>query len=313
MVNTKLIKKNSTIIVGFSGGPDSIYLLIALKQIAPKYNLKLIAAHLDHQWRSESKQEALWCQKFCDQQNITFVSQKACDIKPIQKYNGSMEAHARQLRQSFFKSVQTKYPQSYIALAHHKEDQIETFFIRLARGSSLAGLCGIKEQDNIYIRPLLHVSKQTILEYLYQHDIPYLKDPSNEDQKHLRNRIRKNLTGNLANIDHRLPNNISKAMQHLQQADLFLNDLANSTLQKLTSDTTSYKINIDQFLNLHSIIQQRILLKLLIMAQAEFTPSQRLFAEIIKFLKSDKSPSHTIHHTYKIKKEKNKFYIEKQW
>ncbi|MBM17460.1 MAG: tRNA lysidine(34) synthetase TilS [Epsilonproteobacteria bacterium] len=307
-----IIKPNSTIIVGFSGGPDSVYLLLALRNMQSSHNLKIIAAHLDHEWRKESAQEAIWCEQFCHTYTIEFMTQKASLITVDKNYNGSKEEYARVTRRIFFETIAQQYQSSYIALAHHKDDQIETFFIRLARGTSLTGLTGIKEDDGRYIRPLLETTKQEIINTLTKNNIDFLKDPSNNDTNFLRNRIRHTLIPTLSQVDTRLQNNIFNTMKHLQQVDTYLQQVTDTTITSLAHHTNLLSLNTASFLQLDTIIQQRVLLRLLIKAKARFTPSQKLFSEIIRFLKSSKNKEHIIHPTYKISKHKKFFSIEQR-
>ena len=100
-INTSIIPKHATILIGFSGGPDSIYLLLELKKLQRTYNLHLIALHLDHQWRTESGKDAQWCKEFCKKQDIQIISKKASDITIHKKYSGSKEDYARALRRAF--------------------------------------------------------------------------------------------------------------------------------------------------------------------------------------------------------------------
>lgn len=306
------IPRNSTIIIGFSGGPDSIYLLLFLKQIEQSYNLKLIAAHLDHEWRPESGAELIWCKDFCKQQSIKCIAERACNISIQKSYNGSKEQHARYLRRSFFESIAKQYQNAYIALAHHKNDQLETFFIRLARGTSLQGLSGIKECDGLYIRPLLNISKQEILDYLTNKNIPFLQDPSNKNQAFLRNRIRHQLTPILPSIDQRLADNILGTMKHLASVDELLQQFTAQTISNITISQNPLSLDTEQFLQLHSILQQRIILQLLIQAGATFTPSTALFAEVIRFLQTSSRKTHAMHQSYKITKLKKSFSITQQ-
>lgn len=310
--NKDIILTDSTIIIGFSGGPDSVYLLLFLKSLEQALNLKLIAAHLDHQWRLESAQEAEWCKQFCNKHNIAFISQKASNIELPQKYNGSKEQYARQQRRIFLEQIAQQHNASHIALAQHKDDQVETFFIRLARGTSLTGLIGMKEVNGMYIRPLLNITKQYILEYLDHKCVKYLTDPSNQDPAYLRNRIRNTIIPALHTTDSRFTNNIVNAMQQLHLTNEFLNTTVQEQVQRIADSTDTTHLNIEEFMKLHTVIQQRIILQLLISINATFTPSQSLFKEIIRFLQSNKHQEHTIHPTYKIVKKKNYFSIIKQ-
>lgn len=306
------ITNGQTILVGFSGGPDSVFLLLYLKQLQTTHKLNLIALHLDHEWRAESKDEAEWCKQFCKQQNITFISKKASEITLDQKFNGSKEEYARKLRRTFFQHEATKYPRSLIALGHHQDDQIETFFIRLARGTSLVGLTGIKEVDDLYVRPLLSITKQEILDYLEKNHLTFLQDPSNQDPSFLRNRIRNQLTPILPDIDPRLQKNFISTMHHLTQVDAFLREQTQQSMDAIANPNQKNSLNIKQFLQLNPLIQQRILLYLLINQDAQFTPSQALFAEIIRFLTTGKQAEHSMHPSYKVIKTKEFFSIKKR-
>lgn len=309
----KHIPHNSTIIIGFSGGPDSLYLLLLLKKVQQSHNLNLIAAHLDHEWRTESAQEAQWCKQFCKEHNIPFIFQKASQLSLKSSGNGSKEQHARQLRRLFFETIAQQHHNAYIALAHHQDDQLETFFIRLARGTSLTGLCGMKELDQSnYLRPLLNLTKQEILTYLDTNKISYLQDPTNSDQTFLRNRIRHTLVPLLPSIDPRLVQHTITTMKHLTSVDELLEHITQQTITQISTHQQPLSLNTELFLQLHTVLQQRILLHLLIQAQATFIPSQSLFAEIIRFLQTNKHTEHTIHQTYKIVKNKNSFSIIKQ-
>lgn len=312
-MNNTIIPKNATIIIGFSGGPDSCYLLLMLKKIQQSYNITLIAAHLDHEWREESNQDLIWCQRFCNEHNIPFVGQKASQLKFKPFKNGSKEQEARLLRQFFFESILSQYNTAYIALAHHQDDQLETFFIRLARGASISGLSGMKDmRDHKYLRPLLNVSKTQILSYLNDNNIAYLTDPSNQDLQFLRNRIRHTLIPLLPSIDSRMKQHTIATMHHFALVDDFLHQTTEQIIQSITIAKKPLTFATDQFLQLHPIIQQRTLLYLLIQNQIKCTPKQTLFAEIVRFLQSKKHSKHQLFQTHFIKKSKNSFSIIQQ-
>lgn len=303
------IPHNSTIIIGFSGGPDSLYLFLRLKEIEKSHNLTLIAAHLDHEWRAESAQELLWCKEVCEKFSVKFIGKKASLVSTIKLPNGSKEEFARYMRRSFFEEIAKGYQNALIALAHHKDDQLENFFIRLSRGTSLQGLSGMKQRDGLYIRPLLHIAKEDILQYLHDKKITYLEDPTNQSLSFLRNRIRQQLTPILPSIDPRLSAHILKTMEHIASVNDFLDKTTLETMETITISHNPTKLNRSKFLTLHSVMQHRILLFLLIKVNARFTPSKALFSEIIAFLKRTKSKEHTIHTTYKIVKDNISFYI----
>lgn len=306
--NKSIILPHSTIIVGLSGGPDSIYLLHQLHQVKEQLNITIIAAHLDHEWQESSKIAVKLCEQACDELRITLIIKKLSELKFEAKWNGSQEELGRNMRRHFFATIAQEYQASAIALAHHQQDQHETFFIRLLRGSSLTGLTGIQEQDGLYIRPILACTKQEILDYLHEHTINYYTDPTNSSDHYLRNRVRNHVIPALQQADSRFDQKLSSTMSHLAQVEDFLQQQVTQTLEQIK---TVKGIDLQQFLLLHSILQQRILLNLMILEHVIFTPSQKLFKEIMRFLEKSSSNKHVIHNSWMVEKNKSHFAIKK--
>jgi len=306
--NQSIIPQNSTIIIGLSGGPDSIYLLHHLVQLKNELNLNLIAAHLDHEWQESSKIAAKLCQDVCDNLQVDLVIKKLEELKFNVKWNGSKEEIGRKMRRHLFQHLAQKHEAHAIALAHHLQDQQETFFIRLLRGSSLTGLTGMKEHDNLYIRPMLACTKQEILDYLQTHNIAYYTDPTNTSDLYLRNRIRNHVIPALQATDSRFDITLPTTMQHLAQVDDFLEQ---HTMQILTQIRSNQGIEIKSFLSLHLIVQQRIVLGLIIENQVPFLPTQKFLKEIMRFLEKSTKTKHVIHHLWMIQKNKTHFTIQK--
>lgn len=307
-LNQSSIPHHSTIIIGLSGGPDSIYLTYQLVALANKLNIKIIAAHLDHEWQATSQQAVNICKQTCALLGIELVVKKLSELTCTVKWNGSQEEFGRNMRRYFFESTAKQYQASAIALGHHAQDQQETFFIRLIRGASLQGLACIQPIDNLYIRPMLHIEKKEIFKYLHLHNIPYYTDPTNTSDTYLRNRIRNHVIPTLQKIDNRFEQNVMKTIDHISQVDDFLQEHTNQILDAIK---TAQGIKIASFLALHSIIQQRILLHLLIEEKLFFTPSQNLFKEIIRFLEKSSSNKHIIYQSCLIQKNNLYFMIKK--
>lgn len=314
MINAQTIQSfipnHSILIVGFSGGPDSVYLLTLLKQLEKKLNLTIIAAHLNHQWRDTSNIDAQWCQTFCHNLQIKCVVKTPAELDIAIKFNGSKEEVGRKLRRKFFEQLAMQYQANYIVLAHHQDDQIENFFIRLIRGSSVTGLSSMKQLDQLYLRPLLNINKQTILDFLHHYNISYLIDETNNSSQFLRNRIRHQLIPELSNIDQRSLKKISSSITHLQKTNDFLEQITQETMKNICDQQNSDMINIASFLQLHEILQHRILLNLFIKFATTFTASTALFEEIIRFLKSNKHQEHQIHTNYSLIKKSGYFYFK---
>ena len=166
-----LINPGDTLIVGLSGGPDSLFLLHFLASIRAELNLTLVAAHLDHGWRTNSADDAKFCQEASAALGVPCVTQKISDLGLTLKFNGSLEEVGRQARRHFLQGIKEQYQAQAIALGHHLQDQQETFFIRLIRGTSLSGLVSMRSRHGSFIRPLLSICKQDILAYLDAHAI----------------------------------------------------------------------------------------------------------------------------------------------
>ena len=132
-----LIFANKTVVVGLSGGPDSVFLLHLL---STKFNIDLIAAHLDHEWRPDSHKDVEFCRDLAKKYDVPFVTQEISELPISLKFDGSLEDVGRRARRFFFESICTSHNADLIAVAHHAQDQQETFFIRLLRGASLTGL-----------------------------------------------------------------------------------------------------------------------------------------------------------------------------
>lgn len=184
------LDKNASIVVACSGGPDSMCLLDLVTKLKDELNLNIIVAHVNHKLRSESEEEAKMVENYAKENNITF------ELLEITNYiNGNFtEEDARKRRYKFFNEVIEKYHASLLLTAHHGDDLIETILMRLTRGSNLSGYIGIKEisQTDNYktLRPLLSVTKDEIINYLKENNVPYRLDKTNEELKHTRNRYR---------------------------------------------------------------------------------------------------------------------------
>jgi tRNA(Ile)-lysidine synthase len=307
----ELLPENATIIVGLSGGPDSLFLLHLLAQLMHKKNLSLIAAHLDHQWRTDSGADVAFCASFAQRLNIPFISSTMSELAG--PFHGSKEEQGRAARRAFFAQIQAQHPHSLIALAHHLQDQQETFFIRLIRGTTLSGLAVMRPKQGTYIRPLLETNKEDIIAYLQQHDLEYLTDPTNRSPDFLRNRIRQEVLPHLQNVDERFNNNFLTTLQHLQRTEQFLEQLTQTTLTQLsTLHEGKLIIDLDALGVLPSELYQRVICAWLWHEKVPFTPTQKFIHEVIRFLQSPESKIHHIHHAWYITKKKKQAWVVKQ-
>jgi tRNA(Ile)-lysidine synthase len=311
----KTISGACRIVVGLSGGPDSVFLLHVLNCLHKQdFPIKIIATHLDHQWRSESWCDVEFCSELCKKMGVEFVARKAQELNLDFKYNGSAEELGRKMRRFLFGQVLNEKQADFIALAHHLQDQQETFFLRLLRGTSLSGLCCMQEIDGHYIRPLLGVSKKEITEYLDSNQIKYLIDSTNICQNYLRNRIRLNVIPALELCDSRFNSKFQSTLEQLKLEDDFLKSLAMQAFSDIFKQASYLKDrqgDLKKFKLLHPVLARRVILHWLIQEKLAFNLSTNYLEEIIKFLSSERGGCHSVGNKWKICKKSNCFWIER--
>jgi tRNA(Ile)-lysidine synthase len=307
-IQTKsLLAPGQTIVIGLSGGPDSVFLSHLLCNLRTEYNLTLIAAHLDHQWRVDSAQDVEFCRSLCAKFDVQFVDGKASEFAGTVKSNGSKEELGRKLRRLFFQQVAEVYGASAIALGHHLQDQQETFFIRMLRGTTLTGLTSMKPKDGLYIRPLLQTSKADIVAYLQQHNIPYLTDPTNESPEFLRNRIRAQVIPALKGCDDRFDTNFLRMLNHLQESEELLETIAQ---EKLLECVLNSALDHKKLLALEPQLCKRVLLLWLVQNKVPFVPTEKFLDELLRFMSQPRDGEHRVHEQWMLKKHKEKVAIE---
>lgn len=309
IIQHNLIPSGSKIILGLSGGPDSIFLLHALLPLHRNKTATIIAAHLDHEWRKDSFKDVEFCKQLTNSLGIQLVTAKISELSLNVKYNGSQEDMGRRMRRHFFTTVRMQENANKVALAHHADDQQETFFIRLLRGTSLTGLTCMQPEQDGYIRPLLGISKKEILAYLDEHKIVYLTDPTNDSENYLRNRIRKRIIPELTAVDHRFEKNFEKTLNRLQETERFFDKLAKQTCDSIIASNNK-SLSINPFLDLDIVMQHRVLIEWLCAHQVNFPVTEAFLYEIIRFFNNKKNNLHQIHENWIIEKKADKALIQ---
>lgn len=301
IVNNNLLQVGQTVIVGCSGGPDSLFLLHLLSALRDEFNLTLIVAHLDHGWRAESARDVEFCKEVAQRLGLEFCSARENTVILKKAMRGSLEELGRMLRRTFFASLIREHNDAVVALGHHSGDQQETFFIRLVRGSSVTGLAGMRARDGRYIHPLLCCTKSEIVATLEANNVPFLVDVTNECDQFLRNRIRMQVIPALRQCDERFDASLARAMDHLRATDDFLTAHTHALFDTCATTTDgATALALAPLLALHPFMQTRVLLHWFIAEGLQFTPSDALFAEVIRFLHNKKSRQHTFYRIWSI-------------
>jgi tRNA(Ile)-lysidine synthase len=190
--------RGETLVVGLSGGADSVALTDALAALRRRRGFRLVAAHLDHGLRPGSADDAAFCQSLCDALAVPLRAGSAPVRERARRESGGLEQAARRERYSFLRRVREDEAAAAIAVAHTEDDQAETLLLRLLRGAGVTGLAGMRARRGELLRPLLAVSRAGVLAHLRERGLSWREDASNADPAHLRNRVRHELLPYLA-------------------------------------------------------------------------------------------------------------------
>ncbi len=246
---------NDTIVVGCSTGPDSMALVDMLLKIRDKYNLNIIIAHVNHNVRKESYDEAVFLKNYCFENKLIFESMV------IEEYgDDNFHNEARNIRYSFFDNIVHKYEAKYLMTAHHGDDLMETILMRMVRGSNLNGYSGFKSivdmDDYKIVRPLIIYTKKELEEYDMLNNVQYFVDSSNSKDTYTRNRYRKYVLPFLKEEDKDVHLKFLKFSKTLEEASSFIDDVTEKAIRRVVDNN---KIIIDKFLLEDIFIQKEIL------------------------------------------------------
>lgn len=226
-----LLVDGDSIVLGLSGGPDSMCLLDILLKINKK--IKIIVAHINHNIRKDSKKEAEFIKNYCLDKNVvletTVFSKKGLD----KDYN---ESELREMRYEYFEKLIKKHHANYLFTAHHGDDLIETILMRITRGSDLKGYAGFdlvtpKENYKI-IKPLIYTTKEAIEKYNKDNKIPSVEDKTNKSSKYTRNRYRHNVLPFLKEENKDVHLKYLKFSQELNKYYNYVNSIVDKEMKK---------------------------------------------------------------------------------
>ncbi len=182
------------VLIGLSGGADSVFALHFLKKFSHKFKIEISALHVNHNLRGlESKRDENFCRSLCDNLGIKFFCSKVNVTEFAKKHKKSIEEAARDLRYTEFQKVAKANKLNLIVTSHNNDDNTETVLLNIVNGAGLNGISGIPiKRDNI-VRPFLCLSKSSIINYLVNAKIHYVEDSSNSNLEYRRNFLRKKL------------------------------------------------------------------------------------------------------------------------
>jgi tRNA(Ile)-lysidine synthase len=242
--------ENKKVVVGVSGGPDSLALLHYLVLKREKWNLSLVAAHVDHMFRGqESYEDALFVKSYCEQEKVPFEMVRIDVPKVMEETGQSAEVAGREVRYQFYQQIMEKYGFRFLALGHHGDDQTETILMRLTRGSTGMARAGIPFtrpfQNGTIFRPFLCVTKAEIEDYCKRHNLSPRIDPSNRESIYSRNRFRSQVLPFLKSENPLVHEHFQRFSEDLQADEVFLQELTVREMNTVVTNRESGKITID--------------------------------------------------------------------
>lgn len=299
----ELFKRGAKIVVGVSGGPDSVCMLDIVAKLKPKYNLKLIIAHVNYGLRGrDSAKDEEFVRKLAKKYGTRIevlkwrrgsTSLDHSDQKRLNLYKIS-ENVLRETRYEFFEKVRKRNKFDLIAVAHNADDQVETFLMRLIRGAGLAGLSAMKYKSGKIIRPLLGISRKEIIGYLDKTNRTYRTDRTNAENLFLRNKIRNKLIPYLEkNFNPNIKKTILNSTVSIAEDYALIQEIAERVYG--TNMTNRTFLSAKRLLALHPSLQRTVLKSILSEKKSELKDIESAhFEEILKTLKSKKGKNQIV-------------------
>jgi len=229
-----LVTPDDSILIAVSGGIDSMVLLHLFQQ--SKFSA-LAVAHCNFQLRAEDSNldEAL-VENYCSEKQIPFFSKRFDTESYAQEHGISIQMAARELRFEWFNEIAKKESYNKIALAQHLDDQVETFFINLIRGTGISGMHGIKPLNGNLIRPLLFCTRKEIVNYQKINQVPYREDISNKSDKYLRNNIRHQILPKFEDINANFSRKMDENIRHLREVESLYKEVVATNLEGILTE-----------------------------------------------------------------------------
>lgn len=216
----ELFTHDDRVLLTVSGGVDSMVLM----SLAAAAGYRFGVAHCNFQLRgAESDEDELLVEKEAKRYGAKFFNKRFDTVGEMERTGESMEMAARRLRYTWFKELCDEHGYTVIAIAHHINDSIETFFINMLRGTGLRGLTGITTQLGRVVRPLMFATRKDIHDYAVAHHIPFREDSSNRSTKYLRNKVRLGVIPMLREINPQITTIMRRNISRLSQAQSFIN------------------------------------------------------------------------------------------
>ena len=258
-----LIEKNDSIVVGVSGGPDSMTLLSILLKLKEEFHLKIYVAHVNHMLRENAIKDEEYVKEFCEKNNIEMFIKKANISEIAQKEKIGLEEAGRNIRYNFFEEVLKNTKSNKIAIAHNLNDKVETIIMNTLRGSGVSGLKGIEAKRKKYIRPLIEIERYEIEKYCIENKINPRHDESNDDNTYTRNKIRNIVIPYIKNeFNPNIIKTLNRLSEIIKEEDEYVQSETEKIFKEILLTDEKNKIEFDprKFNEQEKVIQKNLIL-----------------------------------------------------
>lgn len=311
-----MINNGNKVVIGVSGGPDSMTLLNILNNLKEKLNIEIYVAHINHMIRKEADEETKFVQEFCNKIGVKFYLKKIDVESEAKKLKIGTEEAGRNIRYEFFNEVLDKVKGNKIATAHNSNDNAETVLMNIIRGTSVSGLKGIeKVRENKYIRPIIECNRSEIEEYCKEQRLDPKYDKTNLENIYTRNKIRNLL---IPFIEKEFNPNIIEGINRLSniayEEEEYINKIVKKEFKRLlicvNKDEKECKneiiLNMKEFNLLDNVIKSKLVLYTISKVAGSATGIEKVHVDdIIKLCKNN------IGNKFLIPKKGIKVYVKK--
>lgn len=309
-----MIKDGDEVVIGVSGGPDSITLLNILNNLKEKLNIKIYVAHINHMIRKEANEETEYVREFCNKLGIDFFIKKIKVEEEAKKLKIGTEEAGRNIRYAFFEEVANMVGANKIATAHNSNDNAETVLMNIIRGTSVSGLKGIeKVRDGKFIRPIIECNRNEIEEYCKEQNLDPRYDKSNKENIYTRNKIRNLLIPYLQKeFNPNIIEGINRLSYIAEEEERFLNKIVENEYENILISVNNNEkndtiiLNLKEFNKLDYVIKSKLILYTISKIYGKATGIEKIHIDdIIKLCKNN------IGNKYLTPKKGLKIYVKK--
>ena len=260
-----LIEDGDVIVVGVSGGPDSITLLTCLNKYKDTLKCKIVVAHINHLIREDSTDDEQFVEKTCEKMKIPFYVKRAEVEKIAKDLKKGTEEVGRKIRYDFFDEVAIKEKANKIAIAHNMNDNAETMILNLLRGTGAKGLEGIQPKEyNKYIRPLINCERKEIENYCDKNKLMPRIDSTNKENIYKRNIIRNKILPELKELNPNIIKTLSRTSKIIKDDNDYITEQTNLAYNQIVENSVGKaEISLEKFNELSKTIKSNIILKII--------------------------------------------------